>query len=94
MKKTSKGRVHAFEIGKSYLIRTVTNYWTGKVELVLGDFLVLSDAAWIADTGRFSEAKDESHLREVEPVDGEAIVGLSAVVDARPWTTDLPRSVK
>ncbi len=83
-----------FKVGDAYLIRTVTNYWTGRVEAVVGAFLVLSDAAWIADTGRYSEAKDEEHLKEVEPCDEPVFVSLGSVIDARLWTSTLPRKVK
>lgn len=83
-----------FVVGDAYLIRTVTNYWTGRVERVVGDFLVLSDAAWIADTGRYSEATDEAHLKEIEPVNEPVFVGLGSIIDARGWTAALPRKVK
>ena len=45
----------AFERGRSYLIRTVTLYYTGKIKRITSKELVLEDAAWIPDTGRFSE---------------------------------------
>lgn len=83
-----------FEVGRAYLIRTVTNYWTGRVDRVVGDFLVLSEAAWIADTGRYSEAIDEAHLKEIEPARGAVIVGLGSIIDAQVWTASLPRVAK
>lgn len=93
---TTKKLVRAcpFKVGDAYLIRTVTNYWTGRVEKIVGSFLVLSDAAWIADTGRYSEATDEAHLKEVEPCKEPVFVSLGSVIDARLWTSALPRSVK
>jgi len=87
-------RACPFNVGTAYLIRTVTNYWTGRVAQVVGAFLVLEDAAWIADTGRYSEATDEAHLKEIEPCSEPVIVALGAVVDARLWTGTLPRKVK
>ena len=87
-------RACPFKVGDAYLIRTVTNYWTGRVEKVVGGFLVLADAAWIADTGRYSEATDEAHLKEVEPCAEPVIVSLGSIVDARSWTSALPRKVK
>lgn len=83
-----------FKVGDAYLIRTVTNYWTGRVTAVVGDFLVLSDAAWIADTGRYSEATDEAHLKEVEPCAEPVFIGMGSVIDARMWTSALPRKIK
>jgi hypothetical protein len=48
--------------------------------------LILRDAAWVADTGRFAEAMRTGSLREVEPYpDGEVLVGRGAIVDAAPW---------
>lgn len=44
-------------VGSSVLIRAVTNYYTGRVVAVDKDEALLLDAAWISDTGRFSEEK-------------------------------------
>lgn len=87
-----------FEIGKAYLIRTVTMTWVGRVDAIKGDFLCLGDAAWIADTGRFSDAAAGKLVAltasEVEPVPNGAIIGLGAIVDAIPWGYPLLREVK
>jgi hypothetical protein len=96
MKSASKvtRRACAFEIGRAYFIRTVTYHLTGLVRGITEDgFLLLSDAAWIADSGRFNEAIRTGKLNEVEPVD-EALVNLASVTDAFPWTHPLPREVK
>lgn len=47
---------HPYTVGTTYIIRTVTMYYTGRLQSVWPGELVLSDAAWIADTGRFSTA--------------------------------------
>ena len=74
---------HPFEIGKPYLIRTVTMIDTGIVKAVYPTEIVLTDAAWIADTGRFSDAIAKSEFGEVEPFpDGEVIVGRGSIIDA------------
>jgi hypothetical protein len=74
---------YPFEIGKNYLIRTVTFTHTGKITKICGGFLVLETACWIADTGHFSEAvKDSNVFSEVEPFLNPVIVGLGAIVDA------------
>lgn len=73
----------AWEIGKIYLIRTVTMIDTGRLVAVTPHELVLEDAAWIADTGRFADALRSSSFNEVEPFPGgRVIVGRGAVVDA------------
>ena len=72
-----------WEIGKVYLIRTVTMIDTGVLVAVTDKELVLEDAAWIADTGRFADALKSASFGEVEPFpDGRVIVGRSAIIDA------------
>jgi len=74
---------HPWVIGKNYLIRTVTMIQTGRLVAVTSQELVLEDAAWIADTGRFADALKTGKFNEVEPFpDGQVIVGRGAVVDA------------
>lgn len=73
----------AWEVGSTYLIRTVTMIDSGRLVAVTDHELVLEDAAWIADTGRFSDALCKAEFNEVEPFpDGRVIVGRGAVVDA------------
>jgi len=73
----------AWEVGKCYLIRTVTMIDTGRLVDVTEHEIVLEDAAWIADTGRFSDALKSLQFSEVEPFpDGRVIVGRGAVIDA------------
>src|SRR3990167_1086034 len=75
---------HPYQVGQVYFIRTVTHYFTGKLVKVTAQELVLTDAAWIADTGRLADALTKGGtFNEVEPFpDGEVIVGRSAVIDA------------
>lgn len=78
-----------FTVGDAYFIRTVTYHLVGRVVRVHEGFLVLADAAWIADSGRFAQAITKGTLNEVEPV-GNAIVALHAITDAFPWVHALP----
>lgn len=55
---------------------------------------MLSDASWIADTGRFSVALVKGELNEVEPFPASVIVGRSGIIDCTRWSHDLPRNVK
>lgn len=82
-----------YKIGENYFIRTVTHFNTGKLIRVTAKELVLKDAAWIADTGRFMQAIKDGTLNEVEPYpDGEEVViGRGAIVDAVIWRHKLPR---
>ena len=74
----------AWEIGKIYLIRTVTMINVGRLVDVTAQELVLEDAAWIADTGRFSDMMaGDIQPNEIEPFpDGRVIVGRGALIDA------------
>ena len=85
---------HPYTIGASYIIRTVTMYYTGRLESVFPGELVLADAAWIADTGRWSAALATGKLSEVEPYPGLCIVSRAAIVDVAPWAHPLPRDVR
>lgn len=82
-----------FIIGKPYFIRTVTYHILGKIEKISGSFLVLSEASWIADSGRFGKAIRDGELSEVEYV-GDAIVSMNSIVDAFPWSSKMPKETK
>ena len=72
-----------FEVGEKYLIRTVTFTLTGQVKSKTSQFLVLEQADWIADTGRFSEAlNDQDKFAGIEPFKNDAIVSKGSIVDA------------
>lgn len=83
-----------FVLGKKYLIRTVTHYYTGKLVSICENEIVLSDAAWIADTGRFHQAISNGVLDEIEPFDSDVIISRGAIVDATEWKHELPRNQK
>jgi hypothetical protein len=86
---------HPYEIGKKYFIRTVTMHLTGLLVAVYPGELVLESAAWIADSGRFSDALKTGSLSEVEPFpNGKVTVGRGSIVDACIWAHDLPREKK
>lgn len=84
-----------YEVGKNYLIRTVTMTLTGKIVSVGPQEIVMTDAAWIADTGRFAQAVANAEFSEVEPYpDGQnVIVGRASVIDATQICA-LPRKQK
>ena len=75
---------HPYKIGKTYFIRTVTMAQAGKLVAVTDKELILENAAWIADTGRFMPAVSSGNFSEVEPFpEGEqVIVGRGAIIDA------------
>jgi hypothetical protein len=89
MKKTT------FKVGKNYFIRTVTMAHTGKLVRETDDALILKDAAWVADTGRFADFLKTGNASEVEPFpDGEVIVMKGSIIDACEFKHPLLRSQK
>lgn len=83
-----------YVIGRNYLIRTVTHTYTGKLLWVGDKELVLGTPAWIADSGRWMQAVQSGTLDEVEPMNGQLIVGRGAIVDASVVEWDLPTKQK
>lgn len=92
---TSSG--HPWSLGGSYFIRTVTHHYTGRLVAVHAQELVITDAAWIADDGRFAQAVAGANFAEVEPYPDGAlvIIGRGAILDAvLLGSLPLPRSQK
>jgi hypothetical protein len=78
-----EGDFQPFEIGANYLIRTVTMIDTGRVVAASHKYIILEDAAWIADTGRFSDALKKCQFNEVEPFpEGRVVLNATAIIDA------------
>lgn len=80
-------------VGKKFFFRTVTYHLVGLVTNVMGNFLILENASWVADSGRFMNALKNGTLSEVEPC-GIAFINLSTVVDFFPWNNPLPKDQK
>src|SRR5512147_1646426 len=86
MRKGTKKSDQLWVVGKMYFIRTVTMYYVGELVSVDDHEVVLRDAAWVADTGRFNEALRTGNISECEPFpDGLCGVGRGAIVDASIW---------
>lgn len=83
-----------FQVGKAYFIRTVTYFATGQVKAIVGNFLVLEKAAWIADTGRSRQAIMDGLLNEVEPVEVDMFLNVNSITDAFVWKHELPNKQK
>ena len=81
-------------LGKNVFIRTLTCYYTGKVERITKNSIELSTAAWIADTGRFHNALLTGVLNEVEPYPGNVLVQRNNSSDITEWKHELPRNQK
>jgi len=87
-----KNKCEPFEIGKNYLVRTVTMIYTGKLEAVFDKELVFSMVAWIPETERWQQSCEKGVFREVEPYpkDAKVIIGRGAVLDMFIVGWDLP----
>lgn len=86
---------HPYKVGKPYFIRTVTHHYTGRLKKVTTNELLLENACWIADDGRFYNALKDGELKEIEPFpDGDVVIGRGAVLDACEWLHDLPGKQK
>lgn len=96
-KETAKKEV-PFEVGKNYFIRTVTYHLTGHLEKIVGDFLIFSDAAWIADGGRLNDAMkkgiDKNDNAEIEPWEENVGLNIQSIVDFCEYKYKLPTSQK
>lgn len=79
--------------GKNYFFRTITYHMVGKAEEIKGNFVKLSTASWIADSGRFTQCIKDGQVSESEPV-GEAYINLDTVTDFFPWAHTLPTEQK
>jgi hypothetical protein len=83
-------------VGEKVFIRTVTYHYTGQVVSIDAATIVLMDAAWIADSGRWATALETGTLSEVEPYPAGTLVYISraATVDVTVWGHALPRTQK
>lgn len=84
---------HPFKEGESYFIRTVTYHFIGTIKEIVGKWIVLKDASWVADSGRFHEALEKGTLNEVEYME-KAIVNMDTITDATPWNNKTPKDSK
>lgn len=80
-------------VGKNIVVRTVTMIYVGNLISIFPGELVLRDASWIPETGRWTQFVAEGDIRECEPYpDGQSvIVGRGAIVDVTEWRSELPR---
>ena len=86
---------HKLVVGKKYLFRTVTMIYTGELVDQFDDCFLITKAAWIADTGRWSENIVSCEFSEVEPYPEEKIIPIykSGMLDIVEINT-LPTRVK
>jgi len=69
------------EVGKVYLIRTVTMIYTGVLKAQNKTELLLEKAAWIAETGRWADSCKNENFKEVEPYFRDVVLFKGACLD-------------
>lgn len=85
-----------YKIETHYLIRSVTNYFVGRLVEVHEKEIVLKEVSWVASTGDFNKACMTGELNEIEPYNPNhrVIVGRGSIIDVSPWDFDLPKERK
>jgi hypothetical protein len=84
---------HPFRVGESYFFRTVTYHFVGTIKEIIGKWIILKDASWVADSGRFHVALEKGELSEVEYMD-KAILNMDTITDASMWNNKIPKESK
>lgn len=85
-----------YQIGEPYMIRTVTMIYTGRLIKASSNELVITEACWIPDTGRWMSACESGTFDEVEPYPkiAEVIINREAVLDLFKIGFKLPKEQK
>jgi hypothetical protein len=98
--KILNGLAGYLKVGQAYHIRTVTDHWIGRVksiEPLVGNshyVVVLEEASWIPQTGRFADfIAGRIEPEEVEPV-GEMALTLDVAAVYIPWKNPIPTRQK
>jgi len=96
MNKEERG--HFFDIGSKYLIRSVTFSYLGRLKAVGDKEILIDDASWVADTGRFYNTLENGIFNElsseIEPYTDDVILGRNAIVDMVKYEHELPKDQK
>ena len=86
-------RKEFWEIGKDYMVRTVTMIYLGVLKNFNDKELLFEDVAWIPETSRWNEFVRGAKPNEMEPYPNDVIIGRSALLDATVMTKKIEREV-
>ena len=79
-RRTNRGE--GMKVGDKVFIRTVTYHYTGEcVESGTENWLRLTNAAWIPNSGRLSDALRTCNFKEVEPYPNDVLINADTIVD-------------
>lgn len=82
-------------IGKNIAIRGVTMIDVGRLVAIYPQELVIEDASWIPETGRWAQFLSDGDHKECEPYpSGRVVIGRGAICEVAEWTNSLPRTQK
>lgn len=84
-----KPQKHPFKIGEKYFIRTATYFQLGRLKEISGKWLVLEDASWIADTGRFYDFLRDGKCNEYEAFQEPVFIPFDSIIDVTIWKHEL-----
>lgn len=82
------------KVGDTVFIRTVTLYYTGKISEIKGEWITLTEAAWVADTGRFHQFLTEGKCNEFEGIPEHVSIPTGSIIDVIPWRHALLKGQK
>jgi len=84
-----KQKYFPYKVGDKVFIRSVTLYYIGKIEKIEGDWVTLSNASWIADTGRFFDFLKDGECNEYESFQNNVSIHIGSMIDITEWKHDL-----
>lgn len=83
-----------YKVGDKVFIQTVTNYYIGEISAINGNFVQLSKASWIQDTGtRLADflTKGVTSETEFEPIkEGKNSINMLNSITCLQWYHNLP----
>lgn len=86
--------IELLQAGKKVFVRTLTSYFTGEIEIVTPQMIVLKDAAWVVIT-RFADFLKYGISMigtrdEIVPYPDGIIINWQNIIAISPWKHDLP----
>lgn len=83
-----------FKVGEKYFIRTATFFHLGRLKEISNKWLILEDACWVADTGRFYDFLKDGKCNEYESFQDDVFIPLDSVIDITKWKHELFKGQK
>jgi hypothetical protein len=78
-----------YQVGKVYVVRTVTMIYVGTLKLEGEDHLLLENCAWIPETSRWNEFLKGKAPNEMEPYANDVMIYKGGILDVTQLTTEM-----